>query len=502
MKKIIVVLNTIVILIAFCGCNNAYSDLSDIISNNEIITDSVTEKTETSLAEDRVFSGNSEISNGKASSSSSTVSQKSPVSEKTENTENTERGTNSSVGLLPLLKYSTNDSNTVFRDIAELENGNFAVAGRIDNEEGMKSFIRIYNDKMQVINERSFEDGNGFEKIGVCKDGGYIAASYCPPTLTKLNKNLESEWVDPYENIEFEGTVHDVEEISDGIYAVLFVSLNSPDFERYLKISFLDDYGDIIDTVSLKKNKDAMLDADIIKDGNGGFYLTADCDEGLAGKFPIAGKAYNNQKATDAAVFRFNNKRELVWAKTVGGGGNDWCEEAAIDKDGNIYLAIGTDWYGADDFWDMSVDRAYPFRRMLVKLDANGNILFKAPLSDKGMAVDQVFGIMTDSNNVYVVGMADYFDGYQVKYPCEQISKEEKGERVFSVYTARFTADGKELGRNVFRCDINDTPSDSVLLKNGTIVIAGSLSEAENSFKISFPNGVQSLPALFCYTAQ
>ena len=106
-----------------------------------------------------------------------------------------------------MLKYSTNDSNTVFRDIAELENGNFAVAGRIDNEEGMKSFIRIYNDKMQVINERSFEDGNGFEKIGVYKDGGYIAASYCPPTLTKLNKSLETEWVKPYEDVTLEGQV-------------------------------------------------------------------------------------------------------------------------------------------------------------------------------------------------------------------------------------------------------------------------------------------------------
>lgn len=245
-----------------------------------------------------------------------------------------------------------------------------------------------------------------------------------------------------------------------------------------------------------------MLDADIIKDGNDGFYLTAVCDEELAGKYPIAEKVYNNQKATEAAVLKFNNEHELVWAKTLGGGGNDWCEEAAIDGEGNIYLAIGTDWYGADEFWDMSVERALPFRRMLVKLDKNGNILFKIPLSNKGMAVDQVFGIMTDGKGVYVVGIADYFDGYQVKYPCEQISPAEKGERIFSVYTACITADGNELDRKIFRCDINAAPSGSVLLKNGTIVISGSLSQAENPFKISFPNGANMLPALFLYPTE
>lgn len=249
------------------------------------------------------------------------------------------------------------------------------------------------------------------------------------------------------------------------------------------------------------KNTD-ISDGDIIPDGKDGFYLVLTCNESLADKYALVKAEYNQFKSTEVIVMHFDSNNKLTRTKTIGGGGNDWVEESIIDNDGNFYIAVSTDWYGADDFWDMSVDRASPYRRMLVKLDKDGNILFKTSLSNKGMAVDQVFGIMTDSNNVYVVGMADYFDGYQVKYPCEQISKEEKGERVFSVYTTRFTADGKELGRNIFRCDINDTPTDSVLLKNGTIVIAGSLSEAENPFKISFPNGVQSLPALFCYTAQ
>lgn len=447
MRKIIAVLN-IILLLLFCGC---------------------TKPNETAVSDDEVISGvnNDEAENAK--------------------------------GVLPILKYSMNDSNRVICDIALLSNGNFAVVGKTENENGIKSFIRIYNEKTEIVNEKIFEDGNSFEKIGVCSDGGFIVASYSPPTLTKLTADLKKDFVDPYENVEFEGTVQDVEEISKGLYAVLFVSANTPNFERYLKIAFLDDYGDVIDTVTLTKAKEGALDGNIIKDGKGGFYLTAVCNEELAKNHTIVGKEYNNSKATEAAVFKFNNKRELTWVKTLGGDGNDWCEESSIDKDGNIYLAVATDWYGADDFWYMSVDSALPYRRMLVKLNANGNIVFKAPLSNKGMATDQVFGIMTDDSDVYVVGMSDYFDGYQIKYPCEQISPEEKGDRVFSVYTARFTADGNELYRNIFRCDINNTPSGAVMLKGGTLVIAGSLDDSENPFNVPFQNGVHSIPSLFLY---
>ena len=401
---------------------------------------------------------------------------------------------------LPEVKLSAKDCNVRFTDIENLFDGGFAVSGHRFAEDLIYSVIQIYDENSNLKNEYSYGVGNGFDKIALCSDGGFVAASYCPPCITKVNSNFETEWSMPYENVEFEGTVQDIEEITPDLIAVLFVSVNSPDFGRRLKLSFLDKEGILIETVDLMKNIDPQ-DADIIPDGNGGFYLLSACNESLADKFPLVAENYNASKATEAIIVHFSAERELVWAKTLGGGGNDWIEEAAIDNNGNIYLAVGTDWYSADSFWDMSVERSMPYRRMLVKLYKTGDIAYKVPLSNKGMAVDQVFGIYIKDGKAYVVGMADYFDGYQIKYTCEQILpyEKEKGERVFCVYNVCIDSDGKELDRKIFRCDINNTPCDSTLLRNGSLLIAGSISAIENPFNLELPLGADSTAALFIF---
>lgn len=401
---------------------------------------------------------------------------------------------------LPEVMFNDLDNSVRYTDMITLSNGGYAISGVKDTYDYILSLIRIYDNNSILQGEYLFGNGNGYEKIAPCMDGGFIAASYCPPCITKINSNLETEWFMPYENVEFEGTVQDIEEISSEVIAVLFVSLNSPDFSRRLKLSFLDKDGALIETVDLMKNIDPQ-DADIISDGNGGFYLLSACNESLADKFPLVAENYDASKATEAIIMHFSSNRELTWVKTLGGGGDDWIEEATKDSNGNFYLAVGTNWYGADSFWEMGVERSMPYRRMLVKLDKNGNIVYKVPLSAKGMAVDQVFGIHIKDEKAYVVGMTDYFDGYQIKYPCEQILPEEKqkGERVFCVFNACIDNDGKELDRKIFRCDINNTPCDSSLLPNGSLVIAGSVSADENPFSLKFPSGVNSAAALFVY---
>ena len=296
------------------------------------------------------------------------------------------------------------------------------------------------------------------------------------------------------ENTKFR-QVFDIEEMNPNCYAVAFASF---DDVMKLKIVFLDKNGEIVETIDVVN--DIFADGtDIISDGNGGFYLLTSCNKSTADMYPLVEESYDSSKATEAIIMHFSADRELIWVKTLGGGGDDWIEEAAIDGNGNIYLAVGTNWYGADSFWEMSVERSLPYRRMLVKLDQKGNIVYRAPLSNKGMAVDQIFGIHIKDNKAYVVGMSDYFDGYQNKYPCEQISPSEKGERIFCVYNVCINSKGEELNRGIFRCDINDTPCDSVMLPNGAIVIGGSVSTIENPFNLNFPVGVDYLAALFIY---
>lgn len=497
--KIFSIVLVLVLLICTCGCEDLVENInSDFVSE---VQNLITEDSGSSLSSEEQKPEQEEKVNSKQNEK--TESKKNTSSTKKEESKKETVAKNETIVVksrLPEVKFSAKDSNVRFTDMANLSNGGFAVSGHRVTEDLAYSIIQIYDENSNFKNEYLFADGNGFDKIAVCSDGGVIAASHCPPCITKVNSNFETEWFMPYENIEFGGAVQDIEEISPEIIAVLFVSLNSPDFSRKLKLSFLDKDGTLIETIDLMKNIDPQ-DADIIADGNGGFYLLASCDKELAEKYSLVAENYENSKAPEVAIMHFSAERELVWAKTLGGSRDDWIEEATIDSNGNFYLAVGTNWYGADSFWEMGVERSMPYRRMLVKLDKNGDIVYKVPLSAKGMAVDHIFGIHIKNNNAYVVGMSDYFDGYQVKYPCEQILPEEKqkGNRVFCVYNACIDGDGIELDRKIFRCDINNEPCDSVLLPNGSLVIAGSVSADENPFDLDFPLGVDFAAALFVY---
>ena len=529
MKKIISIILVLVLLICTCGCEDSAGNVTSyfVSERQNLLTDDsnpAVSSDEQKTKQDKDF--NSDFVNEKQNLTAEESN--SAMSSEEQNTQSNEKGTSSTGATicppapngftnensdqedvleteitviknqLPKVKFSAKDSNVRFTDMVNLSDGGFAVSGHRFTYDLVYSIIQIYDENSNLKNEYSYGGGNGFDKIAVCSDGGFVAASYCPPCITKINSNLETEWFMPYENVEFEGTVQDIEEISPDLIAVLFVSLNSPDFSRRLKIAYLDKNGELIEIVDLMKNIDPQ-DADIIADGNGGFYLLSACNESLADKFPLVAENYDASKATEAIIMHFSVERELIWAKTLGGGGNDWIEEAAIDNNGNTYLAVGTEWYGEDSFWDMSVERFLPYRRMLVKLDSSGDIVYKVPLSNKGLAADQVFGIHIKDEITYVVGMANYFDSYQEKYPCEQISSTEKESRVFCVFNLCIDSEGKELDRKIFRCDINNTPCDSALLQNGFLVIAGSVSSIDNTFNLYFPTNVDALASLFLY---
>lgn len=401
--------------------------------------------------------------------------------------------------VLPEFICSSDDIFSRYDDIITLKDGSVAVVGYKDmfDESGRpiaaKSLIRIYDKDNKLKNEYIYDTGNGFTQVAACSDGGFILSSYSPPYLTKLNSNFETEWVGCYEAIEFEGNVCDIEEISSNCYAVLYISVNSSDFTRCLKLSFIDNNGTVVDTMEVLSNADPT-DADIIPDGSSGFYITASCDESVVKRFDYLKNEYDSSKSRDAVILHFSDKIELDWAKTIGGNGNDWCEEGAVDSEGNFYIAIGTDSLETDDFWDMDVNVFYPWRRVLVKLDKDGNIVYKNNISNEGLSVDQVFAIEIKDGNTYVVGMSNYFDDIQNKYPCKQITESES-EEVFCVYTAVIDNKGKELDREIFRCDKENIPTGAILRDDGSVAICGSIAGED-----TLPNGTISKKAtLFAY---
>ncbi len=478
MKKLMILLLVFALVASFCACGEVKNaelpeDLSSVLdAQSADVGQGISSKKETVLSKEQ----------------SSKSESKKTTTAKTEERKITFKNT------LPKAYFSSKDANVRYTDMVNLKDGGFAVCGHRDLEDYPQSLIRFYDKNNKLLKEFTSATGNGFEKMAVCSDGGFIAASYCPPYVTKINSSLEIEWVKEYEDVTLEGRVQDIEEISPDCIAVLFVS-NYAVGER-LKIAYLDKNGNLIETADLMKNVEPQ-DADIIPDGKGGFYLITSCDRTLAETFSLVFKKYQSRKESEVAVLKFSSDRKLVSANVFGGDGKDWVEEATLDNNGNIYIVIGTDNLEKDDFWQMEIGEHGYYRRMLIKLDSKCKVLYKSPLSSWGMAVDWNFGVHIKDNKAYVVGMSRYFDGYQNQYTCSQISKGDDGAT--AVYITCFDKNGVEQGRSIFNCDANTQPCDSAMMADGTITIAGLVSYNYNPFNLDIPQSVDFAAAIFVH---
>ena len=439
--------------------------------------------------------GGNVSSNKNTSSKKDTVtsSDKSSISKK----EPTSQGTTTvTKGELPKVELLNKNHDVVLNDILKLANGGFIVVGNRYTEDNGYSIIQQFDKNYNFVSEYTYAEYGEFKKVAACSDGGFIIALEVNPYITKINSKFELEWQRVYEDITLDGNIRDMKEINPNCYAVLYTS--APFDKSTLKTSFLDKNGNPIDKLEFL-DYNLPFDAKILLDGDGGFYVVSACDEMLVEKHPMVAESYVEEKGKEVAIMHFSADRKLKDAKTIGGNGDDWVEEATIDSEGNLHIVLGTNSPRKDDFWQMNFEDGYLYRRMLVKLDKNGKIVYKLPISADGMAVDQTFGMHIKDGKTYIVGMANYFDGYQNKYPCEQIFEYEKNDRVFCVFAICIDKNGKELYRNIFWCDINDEPCGFALLPNGSLVIAGSVSLNDNPFGVDFALDEGRRAALFIY---
>ncbi len=103
----------------------------------------------------------------------------------------------------------------------------------------------------------------------------------------------------------------------------------------------------------------------------------------------------------DAFVVKYNNNGNVVWAKQFGGTWSDNFQDVAV-VDGNVY--VGGE-YGSSNFMigNTTFQNAGGTDVMLVKLDANGNVLWAAQANGPG--TDELASVVVDpAGAVYVTG--------------------------------------------------------------------------------------------------
>ena len=516
MKRIITLILFLIMIFCCAGCKNVNIDnesqLDFVLQEPELETEStVTDNIESSKPKtskkDKNVSSKISANKDKPKSDKSEISKKDKVtSSKTDNTleneNNSESQASNADNVLPKVKYLFENNEVRFSDIINLSNGGYAVAGIRTNENFARSIIQTYDKNLKLVKEYSYEYGYGFLNIASCSDGGFIASAEYYDSIIKLNKNFETQWTAPFRDDRDLAKVESLSQISENCFAVVYSGYDDDYTNGRLYVSLVNEKGDFIKKVELFDiNRDLFFSQDIIPDNKGGFYLFASCNETLIYNFPLVAKSYDSNKKLEVVLMHFSSDLNLNWVKTLGGKGEDWVEESAIDSKGNFYIAVGTNSPIKDSFWDMEFNPKYLFRRMLIKLNKKGDLIYKVPLSSGGMGSNQTFGIHIIDNKAYVTGIANYFDGYQNKYKCQQIpfTQAEVEGRLFCVYNACVDSKGKEIHRNIFRCDINDTPCDSVISSNGSIILAGSVSLCDNVFNLPLENGREQMAALFEY---
>ncbi|MDY6852951.1 MAG: SBBP repeat-containing protein, partial [Thermodesulfobacteriota bacterium] len=138
--------------------------------------------------------------------------------------------------------------------------------------------------------------------------------------------------------------------------------------------------------------------------------------------FPTAGYQNSFGGRSDAFVTRFNTTGQtLVYSTYLGGSGDDFGSDIALDSSGNAYLAGFT---GSADFPETSPSQALSGGGALdgfaAKLNATGSALIYSTYIG-GSGSDSIHGIaVDDSGNAYVTGNAESEDfptaGYQVLF--------------------------------------------------------------------------------------
>ena len=399
---------------------------------------------------------------------------------------------------LPQVVRQTEGYISQYTDMTYTADGRIIAIGEVyDAAINPKTVIDVYGSDLSLL--ASYECDVWYSDIVTSQDGGTVVArGNGASTVKKFSADFELEWSVEFEEYAFDVIITSLVELSDGTVGVLYAK----PFDSTWNLLWVSKDGQQLDKLSLW-NYDVQnglaYGAKLVADNNGGFYLfqtvTADTHSVDADKgYEVLVSHY----VSENGVLRLDS------SAAVGSVSDEWCDDAAVDDEGNYYIALSSSDSTRDAFWDEILPLGYGYiRRMLVKVSPTGEILYRVPLSGCGMAVDQVAGIHVRDGRVCVGGLSVFYDG--VLDPNVAEFDNNFPRDLYVAYTVCADAEGDILSRRVFRYNVMErgAPTDALWLPDGRMVLCGSVTKNDSDFDLEFePEYAYGTPAdraLFVY---
>jgi hypothetical protein len=155
----------------------------------------------------------------------------------------------------------------------------------------------------------------------------------------------------------------------------------------------------------------------------------------------------------DAFLARYDAEGGLVWARCIGGLGDDGGDEVAALPDGTFYLLgtfSGSVVFGEGESGETSLNSAGTSSAFLSRHDGEGHLIWAVDLGiDGGVNKEAGKIVALPGGDVAVSGR---FSGEMVEGPGEGDSIVETPEGGRGMFVARYTADGERIWNSVDTC--------------------------------------------------
>jgi hypothetical protein len=208
---------------------------------------------------------------------------------------------------------------------------------------------------------------------------------------------------------------------------------------------------------------------DVDHDGNGGFILAASTYSVIGGN-----KTSPYYGLTDFWVVRIDSQGNVIWNKSFGGSGFDWCNAVQRTADGGFIVGGSTDSpangnktappLGGADCW-------------VVRLDANGEKIWERSFG--GASNDYLNDIRQTADGGFVLGAYSMSDS--------NVNKSAPSHGNFDYWLVRLDANGNRLWDRSYGGDDYEILQRVLVAPNGDLLLAGNSRSGTNGTK-TVPN--------------